>query len=218
MANEQQVPRLLHQLVRRAHIGITTQCRQCFWEDKRITTSNKMCEQCPEKPLLCSTICFERYHQRMHPQLYPSIIPIFSASALRTREGQWRGPSRFQPGLELHQLTHLDRGLEEIPHSRPHSRHQRRCRQCYHEARWRTETRLMCGKCPGRPSLCSAGCFQRYHQYQARQPRLTLDAAIRQTQGSPFVQRRPQGEAIWLRQGEANIPRVEIDVPEIDSD
>ena len=96
MANELQVPRLLHQLVRKTHIGIATRCRQC----SRDRDVNTMCQECPEKPWLCSTICFERYHQRMHPELYPSLLPIFSPSVLRTREGQSRIPSRFQRALE----------------------------------------------------------------------------------------------------------------------
>ena len=199
MATEQQVPRLLHQLVRKAHIGIATRCRQCF-RDRDVNT---MCQEVPKKPWLCSTICFERYHQRMHPELYPSLLPIFSPSVLRTREGQCRSPSRLQfrfrrgpkPKLPmLHQLTHLGKPPRRS-YGRagpPGTRSLIICEQCFFENQIRKQTRLMCCKCSERPGLCSTYCFQRYHQrmhpemYQARLPTITLSSAIRLRRGLKF--------------------------------
>ena len=193
MDNEEQVPRLLHQLVSKTHIGIARRCYQCLW-DRDVYT---LCHECPEKPWLCSTFCFEMYHQRMHPELYPSLLPIFSPSVQRTREGQYRGPSRFQfrfrQGPEpkcpkLHQLTYLGgprtpayvdpvrgAGRRGRPRSlrvrgRPRSGPRQRrvapapCVQCFYEKHIRKITRLMCCKCSECPGLCSSYCFQRYHQ------------------------------------------------------
>ena len=139
MANEQQVPRLLHQLVRKAHIGIATRCHQCF-RDRDVNT---MCQECTEKPWLCSTICFERYHQRMHPELYPSLLPIFSPSVLRTREGQCRSPSRLQFRFRrgpkpkwprLHQLTPLGKPPRSYGRAGPPAtRRLIICEQCFYE-------------------------------------------------------------------------------------
>ena len=160
-----------------------------------------ICQECPERPRLCSTICFERYHQRMHPELYPSTLPIITPTVLRRREGQYRVPPRVQsvidhgaegrPSPSLHQRTLLRRSTRRrYP--------LKKCKQCSYE-QMRRDTRLICCKCPERPALCSPRCFDHYHQrmrpqmYQTRQPRRTLSAAIRIREGigSTRVQQTP---------------------------
>ncbi len=218
----EQPPRLLHQRVMRVQMamGRITRCCQCFYDHNITRYTNMICQECPERPRLCSTICFERYHQRMHPELYPSILPIITPTVLRRREGQYRVPPRVQsvidhgaegrPSPSLHQRTILRRSRDDpaprlflLRRSRDNQDHRRshpcsRCAQCLYENR-RKFTRLICCKCPERPALCSPRCFDHYHQrmhpqmYQTRQPRRTLSAAIRIREGigSTRVQQTP---------------------------
>ena len=48
-----------------------------------------MCCKCPERPGLCSTYCFQRYHQRMRPEMYQTRLPTITlSSAIRLRRRQ----------------------------------------------------------------------------------------------------------------------------------
>ena len=63
-------------------------CVQCFYEKHIRKITRLMCCKCSECPGLCSSYCFQRYHQRMHPEMYQARLPTITlSSAIRLRQG-----------------------------------------------------------------------------------------------------------------------------------